>query len=67
MCDKWRAFVNAVMNLRDSPPLIQLPTRGLQTKIKKNLKATSELWAPEGCHEQDYTQDPQFFVIGIFQ
>jgi hypothetical protein len=49
MCDKWRALVNAVMNLRDYLPLSQLPTGGLQ--IKKNLKATSELWAPEECHE----------------
>ena len=34
MCDRWRALVNAVMNLRDSLPSSQFPT-GLQIK-KKN-------------------------------
>ena len=49
VCDKWRVLVNAVMNLWDYLPSSQLPTGGLQ--IKKKLKATSELWAPEGCHK----------------
>ena len=37
-CDKWRALVNAVLNLRDSLPSNQLPAGGLQIK-KKKLKS----------------------------